>query len=149
MRSSTEPVGWANPPGFAEYQDPLLNFKLSNATPPLFINLDDTPAVGIDAFLYFEPDEGLSLLWYSVLQEDAEDIDDLRRTEISPLVTAIKYIYWDDRFEQWEEEEQPKEGDGDDQYILPRFIKLIFEYEGETKERTLTIPVPSTSVVLF
>jgi len=148
MRASDETVGWGNPPGFAEYQDPVLNFKLTT-TPPLLVNLGDAPAIGIDAFLYFGDGEGLSLLWYSLLQEEAEDTDDLRRTEISPLVTAVTYIYWDDRFEKWEEESEPQEGEGNDEFLLPRFVKLTFEYQGETKERTLTIPIPSTSVLLF
>ncbi|MGJ8651836.1 MAG: PulJ/GspJ family protein [Opitutaceae bacterium] len=148
LRTAEEPITWGSPPGFAEYKDPLLNFKLTQI-PPLLVNLDNAPITGINIFLHFEPDEGLSFLWYSLLQEDTEDIDDLRRTEISPLVTNIKYIYWDESFEKWEEEDEPMEGDGDDQFILPRFIKLTFEYEGETKERTLTIPVPSTSVLLF
>lgn len=145
---SEEPIKWGTPPGFAEFRDPILNFKLTTP-PPLLVNLDDAPTVGIDAFLYFEQDKGLSLLWYSLLQEDADDTDDLKRTEISPLVTAIKYIYWDGDFEKWEVEDEPKEGEGNDEYLLPRFIKLIFEYQGETKERTLTIPVPSTSALLF
>jgi prepilin-type N-terminal cleavage/methylation domain-containing protein len=148
MRASDEPVGWARPPGFADYKEPLLNFKLTEA-PPLLVGLENAPLLGVDAFLYFEKDEGLGLLWYSILQEETDDISDLRRTAISPLVTAIHYIYWDERFEKWEEEKEPKEGDGDDQYILPRFIKLIFEYEGESKERTLTIPVPSKSALIF
>jgi hypothetical protein len=148
VRVADEPVGWARPPGFADYKEPLLNYTLTEA-PPILVGIDNAPLVGIDLFLYFEPDEGLSLLWYSTLQEDSEDINDLRRTSISPLVTALSYIYWDDRFENWEEEAEPKEGDGDDQYILPRFIKLIFEYEGETRERTLTIPVPSKSALIF
>ncbi|MGJ8639048.1 MAG: PilW family protein [Opitutaceae bacterium] len=148
LRVSEEPVGWANPPGFSDYKDPLLNFKLTT-TPPLLVNLDNAPTIGVDVFLYFDRDEGLSLLWYSLLQEEAEDIDDLRRTEISPLVSEIRYIYWDERFEKWEEEKEPKDGEGNDEYLLPRFIKLVFEYEGETKERTLAIPVPSTSALLF
>ena len=148
VRASDEPVGWARPPGFADYKEPLLNFKLTEA-PPLLVGLENAPLLGVDAFLYFEEDEGLSLLWYSILQEETDDINDLRRTAISSLVTAIHYIYWDERFEKWEEEEEPKEGDGDEQYLLPRFIKLIFEYEGETKERTLTIPVPSKSALIF
>jgi hypothetical protein len=46
-------------------------------------------------------------------------------------------------------ETEPKEGEGDDQFILPRFIKLTFEYEGVTKERTLTIPVTSRNALIF
>jgi hypothetical protein len=148
VRASDEPVGWGRPPGFADYKDPLLNFKLTEA-PPILVSNENSPLVGIDLFLYFEPNEGLSLLWYSILQEDSEDINDLRRTSISTLVTAISYIYWDERFEKWEEEAEPKKGVGDKQYALPRFIKLIFEYDGVTKERILTIPVPSKSALIF
>ena len=147
LRRSEDPVGWAEPPGFAGYRDPLLNFKLRD-NPPLLINTDNAPVMGIDAFLYFDRDEGLSLLWYSVLQEEVENENDLRRTLISPYVTSIRYIYWDERFERWEEEEQPQEGE-EDEFLLPRFIKLTFEHEGLTKERTVSIPVPSRSAILF
>jgi hypothetical protein len=147
LRRTEEPIGWAQPPGFAGYQDPLINFKLRD-DPPLLINIDNAPAMGIDAFLYFDRDEGLSLLWYSILQEEVENENDLRRTLISPFVASIRYIYWDERFERWEEDEVPKEGE-EDEFLLPRFIKLIFEYEEITKERTISIPVPSRSAILF
>jgi hypothetical protein len=148
VRIAEAPIDWSKPPGYADYQDPLIHFRL-NDTAPLLIQTGDAPVVGIEAFLHFEADEGLSLLWYTPLQEDSEDINDLRRTPISDLITKIEYIYWDDRFEGWETETEPKEGEGDEPFILPRFLKLTFEYLGETKERTLTIPVPSRSVLLF
>lgn len=148
IRSSEEPVAWGRTPGAADYQDPLLNFKL-NTIPPLLVGLENSPVLGVNAFLHFSRDEGLSLLWYSRLQEDPDDISDLRRTELSPLVTGIRYIYWDERFENWEEEDAPKSGEGDEEFVLPRFLKLIFEYEGETKERLLTIPIPSQRALIF
>ena len=126
IQSADEPIRWERPPGFAKYQEPLLNFSMSDNS-PILVGLENTPTLGINAFLYFDPDEGLSLLWHSRIQEDVEDINDLSRTLISPLVTKITYIYWDERFEGWEEEERPLEGDGQDQYILPRFLSaLIF-----------------------
>ncbi len=148
IRTSEDPIAWAKPPGYADYQDPLLHFGLTE-TPPLIIQNDDAPVVGIQAFLHFDQEDGLSLLWYTPLQEDSEDINDLRRTPISELIKGIQYVYWDERFEKWEEESEPKEGEGDEEFILPRFLKLTFEYEGETKERTLTIPVPSTNALIF
>lgn len=148
LRSSENPVGWSKPPGFADYKDPLLGFSLKD-TPPLVVQTGDAPVIGIQAFLYFEKDEGLSLLWYTPLQEDSEDIDDLRRSPISDLVTKITYLYWDEDFEKWEEEDEPIDGEGDEEFLLPRFIKLIFEYDDVTKERIITIPVPSTSALLF
>lgn len=146
--SADDPICWARPPGFANYTEPLLNFGMTEA-PPILVSPDNAPNLGINAFLYFEADEGLSLLWHSILQEEVEDTNDLQRTLISPLVKKITYIYWDERFETWEEEESPQKDEGADQYILPRFIKLLFEYEGETKERTLTIPLSSKSALIF
>jgi hypothetical protein len=148
IRVSEDPIDWSQPPGFADYQEPLLHFKLRD-TPPLLVQTENAPIIGVEAFLHFEDDEGLSLLWYTPLQEDSEDLDDLRRTPLSDLVIKVEYVYWDERFEKWESETEPKEGEGDDQFILPRFIKLTFEYEGVTKERTLTIPVPSRSALIF
>lgn len=148
LRVSDDPIGWSRPPGFARSQDPLLHFGLKD-TPPLLIQQDNAPVVGVEVFIHFEQDEGLSLLWYSPLQEDSEDLRDLRRTPVSDLVSKIEYIYWDERFEKWEKETEPKEGEGDEEFLLPRFMTLTFEYEGETKERTITIPIPSRSALIF
>ena len=148
VRAADEPVGWARPPGYSDNKEPLLNFQLTEA-PPLLVGLENAPLLGIDAFLYFDRTEGLSLLWYSILQEETEHINDLRRTVISSLVTKIQYIYWDESFEKWETTDEPMEGDGDDQYLLPRFLILIFEYEGDTQKRTLMIPVPSKSALIY
>jgi hypothetical protein len=148
VQSSDEPVRWERPPGFDNYQEPLLNFTMTHA-PPILVSPENEPTLDINTFLHFEAGEGLSLLWYSILQEEVDDINDLRRTLISPLVNKITYIYWDERFESWEEEDNLQKDNGVDQYIMPRFIKLFFEYEGETKERILTIPVPSKSALIF
>ena len=148
IRVSEDPIDWSQPPGFADYQEPLLHFKLRD-TPPLLVQTENAPIIGVEAFLHFEDDEGLSLLWYTPLQEDSEDLDDLRRTPLSDLVIKVEYVYWDERFEKWESETEPKEGEGDDQFILPRFLKLTFEYEAVTKERTLTIPVTSRNALIF
>jgi hypothetical protein len=147
VTAAEEPIEWAYPPGFSESQDPLLNFKLTQA-PPLLVGLENAPLLNLDIFLHFDKDDGLSLLWYSSLQEDTENINDLRRTVLSPFVTKVQYIYWDDSFEKWEEEDAPLKGDGDE-YLLPRFLKLTFEHEGETQERIITIPVPSISAFIF
>lgn len=143
-----DPIKWSKPPGFARFRDPLLHFRLRNS-PPLFVQTDNAPVIGVETFLYFERDEGLSLLWYTPLQEESEEEEGLRRTPISDLVTAIKYIYWDERFEKWEEKDEPMKNEDDEAFVLPRFLKLTFEYEGETKTRTLTIRVPSQSALLF
>ena len=148
VRVCEDPIDWSKPPGFANYQNPLLHFKLRD-TPPLLVQTENAPIIGVEAFLHFEDNEGLSLLWYTPLQENSEDLEDLRRTALSDLVTRVEYVYWDESFEKWESETEPKEGEGDDQFILPRFLKLTFEYEGVIKERNLTIPVTSRNALIF
>ena len=146
-RVAEEPIRWTKPPGFAAYEDPLLNFTLSQQ-PPLLVDRGNGPAVGVEVFLHFDPREGLSLLWYSKLQEEAEDLRDLRRTELSRFVESISYVYWDERFERWEEEPDPREDD-DGALLLPRYIRLTFDYEGVIAERTITIPLVSRQAILF
>jgi prepilin-type N-terminal cleavage/methylation domain-containing protein len=148
LRTVEEPIAWERPPGFADFEDPLLYFRLKER-PSLLVQMDNAPVTGVEAYLHFAPDEGLSLLWFTPIQEESEDLNDLRRTPLSDLVTKVEYIYWDERFERWETEEEPLEGDGSDQFILPRFLKLTFEYEGVVKERTITLPVPSLNALIF
>lgn len=147
IRVSREPIDWARPPGFASFREPLIHFRLREQ-PPLLVNVDNAPASGVDTFLYFDAKEGLSLLWHSILQEAAEDEKDLRRTLLSPYVKDLRYIYWDERFERWEEDQEPREGEKD-AFILPRFIKLLFSYEGVAAERTLALPVTPRSALIF
>lgn len=142
------PIQWEKLPGASTFQDPLLAFEL-NTLPPLLVETQKTPATKTKLYLYFSKDEGLSLLWSSNLQEELKDQRDLKRTQISPLVKKLRYVYWDDRFEQWEEETEPKEGDGDEEYLLPPYLKLIFEHQGVTSERLITIPTPVKSALIF
>lgn len=148
LRMAEEPIKWESPPGFASYEDPLITFRLKER-PALLVQTDNAPIAGVEAYLHFAEDEGLSLLWFTPIQEESKDLSDLRRTPLSDLVTKVEYIYWDERFERWETEEEPREGEGDEQFRLPRFLKLTFEYEGVEKERTITLPVPSLSVPIF
>ena len=149
VKTSEAPVRWTRLPGAGNYEKPLLAFKLTEM-PLLFMAAENLPSSGgVEVFVHFKNDMGLSLLWYSLLQEEVEEISDLQRTEISSLVKALHYIYWDDSFEKWEQTEEPIKGEGDEEYLLPRYLKLVFEYEDETKERILAVPVPSQSVLLF
>ena len=148
LQTAEAPISWKKTPGSAGFDDPLLSFKL-NTAPPLLVGLNQSPFTKVEIYLHHDDNDGLSMLWFSNLQEEVEDLSDLRRTQISPLVKELRYIYWDEDFEQWEETTDPKDGEGDDDYLLPRYLKLVFEYEGETKERVLAIPVPMQSALLF
>jgi prepilin-type N-terminal cleavage/methylation domain-containing protein len=149
VQGSEDPIGWQRLPGASNYEEPLLAFEL-NTLPPLLNTPEELPALGgTRAYLHFGREHGLRLLWHPLLQEEVEDTDDLRSTQLSALVKSIEYIYWDERFEQWENEEAPLKGDGQDQYRLPRYLKINFVYEEVEASRMLAIPVPSRSVFIF
>ncbi len=142
------PVEWARPPGWNEMDDPLLYFQQAEA-PALFVREGDRlPA--IQAYLYFDDRDGLSILWYSLLDaEEIEDSRDLRNTPISPFVTQLEYAYYDMEDDEWEIEEDPEEDDSG-AFILPDFIRLTFSHpeEGE-RVRSILIPHGSTDLPLF
>lgn len=149
IQGSEEPISWERLPGASNYEDPYLSFEL-NALPPLLNAPGNLPQLGgVRAYLHFDRRHGLRLLWHPLLQEEVEDSDDLRSTQLSALVEQVEYIYWDERFEAWEIESEPLKGDGQDQFLLPRYLRFTFSHEGVSETRKLAIPVPSRSVFIF
>ena len=147
----SNPILWKRLPGSANYEEPLLHFKL-NHTPPLFVSESPQPSLDqVEVYLFFDSSKGLSMLWHSILKEETETVDDLRRTLISPYIKSLEYVYWDSRFEKWEIEKKPRDAEDstEQEYLLPRAIQLSFFYENEIKIRTLSIPVTSYSSILF
>ena len=137
---------WENPPGESTLDDPLLRFYLKQPPPILISN--PPLASSIIGFLYHDEDEGLSLLWYPLIEVrdgepvEIEDVDDLYRTTLSPFVELIDYCYWDKDKEQWEVEEDPLEED--DKSVMPDFLKFTFRFddEHEDDEYVSYIPLP-------
>ena len=147
----SNPILWKRLPGSANYEEPLLHFKL-NHTPPLFVSEIPQPSLDqVEVYLFFDSSKGLSMLWHSILKEETETVDDLRRTLISPYIKSLEYVYWDSRFGKWEIEKKPRDAEDstEQEYLLPRAIQLSFVYENEIKIRTLSIPVTSYSSILF
>lgn len=142
------PVEWARPPGWNDIRDPLLLFR-QKETPALFVREGES-LPNINCYLYWEDGEGLSILWYSDLEEEVEDPDDLFRTPISPYVTKVEYCYYDAERDEWEIEESPETASNDrDVFLLPQFLKLTFTYEDRTFVRNLYLPQRSLDAPLF
>lgn len=149
VQATEDPIRWERLPGASNYEDPLLSFEL-NALPPLLNAPAELPQLGgVRAFLQVDREHGLRILWHPLLQEEVEDSADLRSTQISALVQSLEYIYWDERLEEWEVEAEPKKGDGQDQFLLPRYLRFTFVYEEVIETRSLALPVPSRSVFIF
>jgi prepilin-type N-terminal cleavage/methylation domain-containing protein len=145
---SKPPVEWARPPGWSDLDDPLLYFQQAEA-PALFVR-EGLSLPAIQAYIHFDDREGLSILWYSVLDaEEVEQEKDLRRTPISSYVTRVDYAYYELEDDEWEITEEPMEDD-DDNFRLPDFLRFTFTHpeEGE-RIRSVLIPHSSTELPLF
>jgi prepilin-type N-terminal cleavage/methylation domain-containing protein len=142
------PVEWARPPGWSEFDDPLLHFRQAEA-PALFVR-EGSPLPAIMAYIYFEEDEGLSILWYSAFEaEEIEDVRDLKRTPVSSFVSKIEYAYYEMEDDEWEISEEPLEED-DDTFRLPNFLRLTFSHPDEDdRVRSIFIPQKSLELPLF
>ena len=137
---ASPPVGWARPPGCSDIDDPLPYFQQAEA-----------PALpAIQAYIYFDDREGLSILWFSAFDaEDIEQTSDLRRTPVSSYVTQVDYAYYELEDDEWEITDEPMEDDGG-AFRLPDFLRLTFTHpeEGE-RTRSVFIPHASTEIPLF
>lgn len=148
------------PTGFSSTDDPLVHFFLKEA-PPLFFS-PHGPAVRIHTFIYPDQDEGLSLFWFSELNEveknkeggiELVEEDDLQKTVLSPFFKEMYYCYYGteddgkDDIKEWEISDQLLESDKTEKFRLPTQIKLVFRWDEEDLEKTITIaiekPVPS------
>lgn len=153
-------VNLKRPTGFSSTDDPLVHFFLKEA-PPLFYS-PHGPAVRVHIFIFPEEGEGLSLLWFSELNEveknkeggiELVEEDDLQKTIISPFFKEMYYCYYGseddgkDDIKEWEISDQLLDSDKTGQFRLPTQIKLVFRWDEEELEKTITIaiekPIPS------
>ena len=142
------PVEWARPPGWSEMEDPLLHFQ-QNEAPALFVR-EGSSLPAVMAYLHFSEREGLSILWYSVLEsEPVEEERDLFRTTVSPLVTELDYAYYEIDNDEWEITDTPMES-SDGAFRLPDFIRLTFTHPAEGQRlRSVLIPAGTLELPLF
>ena len=143
------------PVGFSDAEDPLIHFYLREA-PPLFFSPYGS-ATRVHAYLYLEEGEGLNMLWFSELQElekndegrmVPEDEDEMRKTLVSPFCAEIFYCYYGDEdagpddIKEWEIQNSLQESDkNNDSYRIPAFIKLVFRWDEENLERTISLAI--------
>lgn len=153
-------VGLGRPVGFSESDDPLIRFYL-RAAPPLFF-WPYGPATRVHAYMNLDGRDGLNLLWFSELQElemnkkgerEPADEDDLFRTLVSPFCDEMYFCYYGeedsgpDDIKDWEIKKDLEENLQSGKFRLPDFIKLVFKWDEEDLERTITLaidrPAPS------
>ena len=97
-------------------------------------------------------------LWYSDLQEMEKgedgtpqlvDEDEIFRSLISPYFKEVYYCYFGeeedsetaDEDKRWNIESELEENINTGKFRLPEFIKIVFRWEEEDLERTITLPI--------
>lgn len=148
------------PVGFSDREDPLIKCFLPEAPP--FFYWPYGPASRVHSYLFFEKTDGLFFLWYSELQEleksengEMQLVDEgqLFRTQISPYFDKVYYCYYggeDDSIDDeksWDILPDIEENVETGKFRVPDFIKMVFRWEEQNLERTITLaikkPVPS------
>ncbi|MDA0344234.1 MAG: prepilin-type N-terminal cleavage/methylation domain-containing protein [Verrucomicrobia bacterium] len=147
-------VELSRPVGFSETDDPLIKFYLREAPP--FFYWPHGLASRVHVYFQFEEGEGLYFLWYSDLQEleksdsgelKLEDEDQLFRTQISPYLEEVYYCYYGEEEEtadeekSWQIEPELEENVESGKFRIPDFIKIVFRWDEEDLERTITLAV--------
>ena len=82
--------------------------------------------------------DGLYLLWHSRLETRYSE-DPPRETQLTPLVTAMEYDYYDDSFKRWTTETALRI-DSSGNPITPQRLRLRFEYGKRVRETLIVIP---------
>ncbi|MDG0964237.1 MAG: prepilin-type N-terminal cleavage/methylation domain-containing protein [Opitutales bacterium] len=157
-QSGDDLIDLERPVGFSDSEDPLIHFYLREGPPILFWPTGS--ASRAHCYFQFEEGEGLSFLWFSELQEleknddgkmELEDEGALFKTPISPFCDEIFYCYYGeedataDDIKEWEILDNLEENIQSGKYRIPDFIKLVFKWEEESLERTITLPVKRIS----
>lgn len=91
--------------------------------------------------------EGLVLLWHSRLEKNF-DTDAPRETVVTPLVSALRYDYYDADTNRWSTETTLKT-DPQGQPMTPQRLRLTFTYNKLTRESVVTVPAAGEAMPAF
>lgn len=143
--SNESRISLSQPPGVGRFDESLVTFEMLEGPP--FLVWPDVSLPSVVCYLKLEQEEGLFLLWHSRLEVDFEE-QAPRATLLSPFVTDFIYDYYDTETQEWTSLPQfENDAQGDPQ--LPTRVRLVFSYDGMTKETILTLPQANTSIALF
>lgn len=126
-RDPARRYGWDTPPGTSGR---LFHFRLDPAPPVFFTEVLPTPPV--DAWLVFDEDQGLSLLWHvpAVLTEGKAK---LCRTRLSAWVEDVEIGYFDPERNLWEYESYAVSSK--EKRSAPQGLRIVFNQNGHVQTR--------------
>jgi hypothetical protein len=120
----------------------MLTFELPGGS--RLFRWPENPLPEVVCSFQVRPGEGLVLLWHSRLEKNF-DTDSPRETVVSPLVTGLRYDYWDADANRWSTETTLKM-DQQGQPMTPQRLRLKFTYGKLVRETAVTLPVPEEAM---
>lgn len=123
----------------------LLTYDLPGGS--RIFNWPDRPLPEVVCSWQVRSGEGLVFLWHSRLEKEFEN-DPPRETVVTPLVTGLRYEYFDPETNRWTIESQLKQ-DNQGAAMTPQRVRLMFAYGKLTRESVLTLPVPGQGLPAF
>jgi hypothetical protein len=132
---------WKRPP---EGKRPALHFR-QKAALPLFVS-EIQPPPEVDAWIEFDEDEGLSLLWH-VPAALTEGKIKLLRTPVSHWVEDVQIGYLDTTKNLWE-----YESCADDKFSArkpPEALRILFNQNGRTQTRYIRMQRQDRHVLIY
>lgn len=126
-------------------REKLLTYDLPGGS--RILNWPDRPLPEVVCSWQVRSGEGLVFLWHSRLEKEFEN-DPPRETVVTPLVTGLRYEYFDPETSRWSIESQLKQ-DNQGVAMTPQRVRLTFTYGKLTRESVLTLPVPGQGLPAF
>lgn len=123
----------------------LLTFELPAGS--RLLTWPDRPLPEVVCSFQARQNEGLVLLWHSRLEKNFET-DPPRETVVTPLVTGLKYDYYEADTNRWTTETALKM-DPQNQPMTPQRLRLTFAYNKLTRESVVTLPAPGEALPEF
>lgn len=133
---------WDRPP---EETHPAIHFRLADGLP--FFVTEIRPAPPVDAWLDFDEDRGLSLLW-SIPAKLTEGTVELHRTPVSPWVEDVEIGYFDKSRNLWEYESYNGE-DKSTKRLAPQALRIVFNQNGQEQTRQIRIHRHDRNMLIY
>jgi prepilin-type N-terminal cleavage/methylation domain-containing protein len=115
--------------------DTLLTFELPAGSRLLL--WPENPLPEVVCSLQAREREGLVLLWHSRLEKNF-DTDAPREVVVTPLVSKLRYDYYDSDLKRWATETSIKKDSGGNP-LPPQRLRLTFDYNRMTKETVIAL----------
>lgn len=140
--NESRPYCWCKPP---KQETPALHFRLEKA-PSLFVTelLPDPP---VDAWLWFEEDKGLTLLWH-VPKKLTRNRIKVYQTPISPWVEDLELGYFDAEKNVWEYESALEKAEGENREA-PEAVRIQFNQNGRRQMRDFRMMRQDRDVLVY